>query len=56
MYYNFKIKGTLRSTDKFDGIDTVDRKVNLIFYTMEIYVRRSLSALDCILLYVDYIM
>ena len=31
----------------------VDRKVNLIFNTMEIDVRRLLSSLDCIVLYMS---
>ena len=31
----------------------VDRKFNLIFYAMEIDVRRSLSVIDCSVLYVQ---
>ena len=31
---------------------SVDRKVNLIFYIMEIDIRRSLISLDCIVLYI----
>ena len=44
--YIYRINRTLRSTD-------IDRKVNLICYTMEIDVRRSLSSLNVIVLYVQ---
>ena len=45
--YKFTISGHIRQTSM-----SVDRKVNLIFYIMEIDIRRSLTSLDCIVLYV----